>query len=651
MKKKLIVTTILGTGLLFNANAYAAYDMTGINNINELYQRVNATKLYDTGTYDEIVFYSLKNPEYAIKAEDSLYFVNGEAHNSRESALTASNSLSFMDFSDQQATLTSQARVSNDDNMELIIRNPNGTSVKINSESGFVNGTKYTTEESFLNALFTPSGMYINENSKISANGETLTLDQLFNDPKYAPALEAFAEMLDLDEGISLEEFKEGLKDFNNFQAQNDAGINQLTKAKQFTDDRNTLSLLEAKETRTAEEEQKVAQLRASLAANEGANLTPSSSDTQEILKTQAESLEQLKGSNNPIKQATYEAKLKQLESLQEAYFVDASKTKTLEELTPAQKPDTLTTDTLSASTDTITGVVNNRLHGFTAEGVASGDFLQSLGGWVKGLYTKADQKTHGLTPGYKLDQSGATIGFDAGDDVKIGVAYSFAKSRVTAKTINAKENITSHIGTIYGLTTMDNQFFAAGQGSYGISHIKKSRSTGDINNNVASAKTKGNVMSGKLEVGYDYIIQDSPFHFVPSVGVAHNTINVKGYKESGAGLNRKINKRTTSRTSALLGVMAKYEANVGAVALMPEVHANLDYAVNSKNADTKITVIDGLTPLVTPSAKLTKMKYNVGTSVKLIQSKVFNAGVGYDFGLAKKFRSHTGSVNVRAEF
>jgi outer membrane autotransporter protein len=565
MKSKLIATTILGTGLLFNANAYAA----------------------------------------GIK-----------------------------------------------------VKNPNETTISVIDQgeitTGFINGVQYTTEESFLNALGTISGLSVSGASTITIDpgngiekikGTFADLQALISDPTKAQALGIELDQDDIEE---LKELEGLILSLNVIQAGNSKEFNDI---KQLANSKSTLAQLEAQANPTAETQQQIQQLQTDIAANSTANLTPNSAETQEILKTQAEILAKLSQLDDKLSRADFAKKIDELKALKDTLFVDASKTKTLSELTPVQKPDTITTDTLSASADAITGVVDNRLHGFTAAGVASGDFLQSFGGWVKGLYTKAEQKAHGLTTGYKLDQSGATIGFDAGDDIKIGAAYSFTKSRVTAKGISAKENINSHIGTIYGLATINDQFFTSGQGSYGISNIKKSRNTADTNNNVASAKTKGNVASGKLEFGYDYNLENSALHFVPSVGVAHNSVSVKGYKETGSGLNRKIGKRTTSRTSALLGVMTKYEVNMGSFALLPEIHVNVDYALSSKNADTKITVIDGLDPLVTPSTKLTKMKYTVGTSVKLIQSKAFNAGVGYDLGLAKKFMSHTGSINVRAEF
>jgi outer membrane autotransporter protein len=198
----------------------------------------------------------------------------------------------------------------------------------------------------------------------------------------------------------------------------------------------------------------------------------------------------------------------------------------------------------------------------------------------------------------------------------------------------------------------MNNQFFVSGQGSYGGGdNIKKLRRTGDLLDHTASGTTKGRVTGGKVEVGYDYKIEKFSVSVVPTAGIAYNSVNVKGYRETGEGINRKISKRTTSKTSALFGIMTKYEALSGDFALVPEVHANVNYIINSKNSDTQITIIDNIPPMTTPAAKLPKLKYTIGTSIKLIEYKYFNTEIGYDLGLAKKFTSHTGLISFRAEF
>ncbi len=71
-------------------------------------------------------------------------------------------------------------------------------------------------------------------------------------------------------------------------------------------------------------------------------------------------------------------------------------------------------------------------------------------------------------------------------------------------------------------------------------------------------------------------------------------------------------------------------------IASKAEIGCN--YAFSSKNSDTKVKLVDGIDAIATPSEKLTKGYYNVGTSVKAVQSDMYEISAGYDLGIAKKF-------------
>lgn len=283
--------------------------------------------------------------------------------------------------------------------------------------------------------------------------------------------------------------------------------------------------------------------------------------------------------------------------------------------------------------------------------GVSSGDMMETYGVWAKGSFTQATQKAHGGSQGYKLDSKVITVGIDTGDESLVGIAYSFFKNDIKNKTVSKnKEDITSHTISVYGKYVATPEIFILGQGQYGIAEIKKKRATGDLANNIATAKPKATTLGAKAEIGYDYTVMEG-VHIIPAVGVSYTDVKVKGYKESGSGLNRKVGKINASRTSGIASLTAKYFTDMGSMKLVPEIHANIDYAFNSKNGNTVITLIDGLAPITTPSKKLEKGRYNIGTSVKAIQSEMLEFSVGYDFGFAKKFQSHTGALKVKVNF
>ena len=344
---------------------------------------------------------------------------------------------------------------------------------------------------------------------------------------------------------------------------------------------------------------------------------------------------------------------LDRFNSLGELFLTDTSKgVNKLSDLTPVQKPDTITTDSLLSSISSVTSIVDNRMVDMTggAIGVSSGDESRQYGAWVKGMYTYAKQSEYKLVPGYKLNQAGATIGFDIGENPIFGIAYSFIDSKANSKNIGMKEKIKSHIGTIYGLYDLGNNIFIDGQARYGKSNIKKNRANDNVSNDTSHGKTKADLLGGKIELGYDYALENK-VHLIPTLGVSYDEVKVKGYKETGEGLNRNVGKRTASKTSGIVGLSARSAIEGPSYTVIPEAHVNAIYALQTKNGKTTLTLFEGMDPITTPSNKTPKMSYKVGGSLKFIHSKMVDLGVGYDLGLSKKFYSHTGYLNARVNF
>lgn len=367
---------------------------------------------------------------------------------------------------------------------------------------------------------------------------------------------------------------------------------------------------------------------------------------TQEELKIIVKAIQSdLNSSNRLVKTSALDL-LDELKAAQQYYLADASKTP-VSDLPPVQNPDTHTTGVLLNSSSTNNAVLGERISGFS--GIASGDdSVRTYGAWTKGTYSKGQQQAFKADPGYDFSQMGVTIGADVGDESLIGAAYSFFKNEVKSKSnASTKDKIDSHVGSIYGMYAVNPQVFVSGQAGYGFSKIDKRRLTGDAANNVATAKPDAHTISGRAEVGYAVAVTEV-VSVVPTLGISYSKVEVKGYTEKGNGLNRKVGKRHSERTSALGGASVKYLAELNDMKVVPELHANVDYAFNSKNSATTITLIDGLNPLVTPSEKISKAYYNVGTSVKVVASDAIDVSAGYDLGLSKKFMSHTGALKLR---
>ena len=392
-------------------------------------------------------------------------------------------------------------------------------------------------------------------------------------------------------------------------------------------------------------------------AINEQTKQLQSKLGDQDILQNEQLSAKEIKEKINLNNITSSELK-KQLAStmqsfnnISQLYFTDTKLNK-ISDFTPIQRPDTATTDTLLVSIANLDHLIDKRRDDilFGALGIASGEIYTEYGLWVKGLKSYAKQGEYKLTPMYKLNQQGITIGLDFIDDSLFGVAYSFTSDHLSTNVPNTKEEINSHIANVYGLYKFTDNLFVDIQAKYGKSHINKSRNNLNLSNDIAYAKTTGDIYGGKVGLGYSYNLQER-LSIVPSMGLSYDELTINGYQETGVGFNRKIGTRTVNKTAALLGLKISNYVAINSYTLIPEIHVKVFQALSTNNANTTITIIDGVNPLVTPSGKLPKTIYKIGGSSKMIKFPAIELSLGYDAGISKKFYSHTGYISAKFTF
>ncbi len=81
------------------------------------------------------------------------------------------------------------------------------------------------------------------------------------------------------------------------------------------------------------------------------------------------------------------------------------------------------------------------------------------------------------------------------------------------------------------------------------------------------------------------------------------------------------------------------------------KIHVKYTNTLTANNDNTTITILDGIESLITPSSKLQKTLYKVGSALKIKRSRSVNIEIGYDFGKSKKYHSHTGYVSAILPF
>ena len=268
--------------------------------------------------------------------------------------------------------------------------------------------------------------------------------------------------------------------------------VSQDAIVKQLIDQRNVLRKLE---TLTTEQATKLDSLSKQIGSLKEFVEARNSKETQENLKQHIIKIEKQATGNNALKKQSI-AELNELKEDIDRYLVRNIKDTTT--LPNVQKSDTAVSEGLMNSLVISRGVVDSRISGFSA--VSAGDLMQAYGIWAQGSMSRGTQKAYGNAPGYKLDQKGITIGADTGDETLLGLAYSFFMNDIKNKANSSnKEDIKSHIVTVYGKFDVTNEVFVSGQAQYGKANIKKKRATGDLANNIASAKTNATSMAAKL--------------------------------------------------------------------------------------------------------------------------------------------------------
>lgn len=469
-------------------------------------------------------------------------------------------------------------------------------------------------------------------------------------------------DTIDLDDLFvaDLEEIKEGVKYYQELILAHEAiktsdlkfeslesELTELNaEIKALVDEKNALKRIANK---TEEQNARFIEVSNKIVSSDEFSEFRTSPEVQEVLKKNIELIKIMLEAND--NSALFGKGILDLEAFmdEEASKYLVLNPKTTDKLPAVQQADNAAAESILESMIANRTVLDSRIG--SLGGVSSGDMMETYGAWAKGSFTQATQKAYGGSQGYKLDSKGITVGIDTGDESLVGIAYSFFKNDVKNKTVSKnKEDITSHTISAYGKYVATPEIFISGQGQFGIAEIKKKRATGDLANNIATAKPKATTLGAKAEIGYDYAVMEG-VHLIPAIGLSYTDVKVKGYKESGSGLNREVGKINASRTSGIASLTAKYFTDMGSMKLVPEIHANIDYAFNSKNGNTVVTLIEGLPSITTPSKKLQKGRYNVGTAVKAIQSDRLEFSAGYDFGFSKKFQSHTGTLKVKLNF
>jgi uncharacterized protein YhjY with autotransporter beta-barrel domain len=290
--------------------------------------------------------------------------------------------------------------------------------------------------------------------------------------------------------------------------------------------------------------------------------------------------------------------------------------------------------------------------------GVASGeDSVYKHGVWINGYYGKAKQKPYQLQNGYSTQSYGATIGVDTliTDDFTLGGALSLIRTNVHHNDQikgNDKGKSDSSILTIYGLQQLSNNYFLQGVGIVGFTKLSnvEQRKANPLQIQYARARYDSKNYGAQL-IGGRMFYLNKLLTFSPMIGFRYSTYHDDGYKETGAGTqNLTVDKKSSNSLEGLIAAKFVMRYAYKNIYLEPQLHAMVNYNINSKAANMRIH-IDGLNaPIQIKNQESSRAWYALNMGIDA-NSDNFDHGIFYEIQLDRQYVSHQGLLKFRFNF
>lgn len=277
----------------------------------------------------------------------------------------------------------------------------------------------------------------------------------------------------------------------------------------------------------------------------------------------------------------------------------------------------------------------------------SSDDETNNLGLWSSGFITKGKGSKNNNS---KYKQEGLIIGVETiiADENIIGFAYTKAriKSKNNYRLLPSERDIEGHLFSIYGKYFFNTDYYLSSSLQSGKLHIKSYQGTV----NRYYGKTRGEMLSGKVDLGYNYFYGNGIF-VNPRIGVAYFNSKIKGYSEHNL-LNQNINiSPLYLRRLSGAGVVELSKAvEKDKYKFISTIYAGLEGMINKKNG---VVVISGLdnafNNIVVKGKTKEKLNYNMGGRFgALSKCGLLEFNIGYQANIRSNFLSHTGSLKLK---
>jgi len=209
---------------------------------------------------------------------------------------------------------------------------------------------------------------------------------------------------------------------------------------------------------------------------------------------------------------------------------------------------------------------------------------------WIEAFGGVGDQNSRDGYSGFNSRTGGVAVGADqqVGRNSLLGLAASYAYSRVKSEDVDQKTTIDTYQGALYGQTWFTPQWFLMGQAGGAFNHYQGSRGipAGGVG---ASSDYDGWGYFANAKTGYDLPLQDG-FMLTPFAALTHIGNHLDSYTETGAGgLDLSVASSNPRTTTGRIGAqLAKSFVTENRTILRPQIR--LDYLHDFQRDDQATT-------------------------------------------------------------
>lgn len=298
-----------------------------------------------------------------------------------------------------------------------------------------------------------------------------------------------------------------------------------------------------------------------------------------------------------------------------------------------------------------------NLASAYGMSGVSTGEGGSGRAGWVQGFGFYGTQDQRNGVDGYTASTAGIALGADtvvgAGDTTRIGVALSYASSKIDDDGINDGNTVKvdSYAATLYGSYAMPKWYL---NGSVGIGMHKYDSSrfiTVGALRDAATASHDGTQYSTKVEGGLPMPMGKNML--VPIASLTYSHLDQGAYTErSNAGTALAVDKSRTDSIRSGLGAKMLFDVSEPDTRMTFELHAIWLHEFGDTSQDTTAKFAAGGTSFTTRGVDIGRDSANLGLGMR------FNSAdsrqqivIGYDAEIRDAYIGHTFMLQARQEF